>query len=274
MDEYRQANLALWNEWATVHAAMKSEDFSYNIDAFKAGRSTLYQLDIDELGDVNGKALLHLQCHIGLDTLSWARRGAKVTGIDFSDKAIAVAQQVSDECGLGGRFVCAELYQSPEALDETFDVVYTSYGVLSWLPDIPRWGQIVGRFLKPGGVFYIAEIHPYVLMFDEREAKSLRDLRLAFSYFHKPEPSLWPVEGSYADRAAAVTQKFEYEWMYNLGGVINALIAAGLTIEFVREYPFCCYPHFPWMARRDDGWWVQPDGQDLLPMTFTLRAHK
>ena len=274
MDEYRQANLALWNEWAAIHANMKSEDFSYNIEAFKAGRSTLYQLDIDELGDVAGKTLLHLQCHIGLDTLSWARRGACVTGIDFSDKAVAVAQQLSDELGLGGRFICAELYESPALLDETFDVVYTSYGVLSWLPDIPRWGQVAAHFLKPGGVFYIAEIHPFVLVFDERQAKSLRDLRPAFSYFHTPEPTVWPVEGSYADRNAQVTGKIEYSWMYNLGGVNTALIDAGLTIEFVREYPFCCYPHYSWMVRRDDGWWYQPDGEDVLPMTFTLRAHK
>ncbi len=274
MESYLRSNLDLWNEWAVIHANLKSDDYSYNIEAFKRGRSTLYQLDIDEVGDVAGKTLLHLQCHIGLDTLSWARRGARVTGADFSDKAIAVAQGLSDELGLDGRFVRSDLYALPDVLPGQFDVVYTSYGVLSWLPDIARWGQVAAHFVKPGGVFYIAEIHPVPLMFDERAAASLADLRPAFNYFHTPEPSLWPVQGSYADPSAPVRQKVEYNWAYTLGGVATALIQAGLTVEFIHEFPECCYRHFPWMVRGEDGWWRQPDGRDLLPMTFTLRARK
>ncbi len=274
MNEYLQANLKLWNAWAALHAGMRSEEYSYNIDAFKAGRSTLYQLDIDEVGDVAGKSLLHLQCHIGLDTLSWARRGAQVTGADFSDTAIAVAQQVNDELGLGGRFVRSNLYDLPEALNEQFDVVYTSYGVLSWLPDIPRWGQIVGQFLKPGGVFYIAEIHPFLYVFDERNSGNISELRVSYPYFHQPEPTQWPVEGSYADPTAKIGPLTEYGWFFSLSDVINALIDAGLTIEFVREYPFCCFKALSFLKRHDDGWWYPPEGQHLLPMTFTLRAHK
>ena len=274
MNDYLQANLKLWNAWATLHAGMKSEDYSYNIEAFKAGRSTLYPLDIDAVGDVAGKSLLHLQCHIGLDTLSWARRGAKVVGADFSDKAISVAQQVSDDLGLGGRFVLSELYKLPEVLDEQFDVVFTSYGVLGWLPDIPRWGQIVSRFLKPSGVFYIAEIHPFLLTFDERNASSISELRLTYPYFHQPEPTRWPVEGSYADPTAKLGPLTEYGWFFSLSDVINALIQAGLTIEFVREYPFCCFKALSFLERHADRWWYPPDNSDLLPMTFTIRAHK
>lgn len=283
MDQYQQANLELWNDWATRHAAMRSEEFGYNLEAFRAGRCTLYQQDLDDVGPVEGKRLLHLQCHIGVDTLSWARRGARVTGADFSDRAIAVAQGLSDELGLGGRFVCTDLYRLPEVLHERFEVVYTSYGVLSWLRDVPRWGQIVAHFLEPGGIFYLAEIHPMAMVFDERQATSLTELRPTYSYFPQDQPTVWPVEGSYAEprdpaqqagRSAPVEPRLSYEWTYTLGGVVTALIEAGLTIEFVHEYPECCYPHFPWMQRDERGWWRQPDGRDLLPMTLTVRAHR
>ena len=197
-----------------------------------------------------------------------------MVGADFSDTAIAVAQQLNDDLRLGGRFVRSNLYDLPDALNEQFDVVYTSYGVLSWLPDIPRWGQIAGHFVKPGGVFYIAEIHPFLYVFDERNAGSIAELRVSYPYFHQPEPTAWPVEGSYADPTARIGAMTEYGWFFSLSDVINALIDAGLTIEFVREYPFCCFKALPFLERHDDGWWHPPDGQRLLPMTFTLRARK
>lgn len=274
MNPYLQANLNLWNEWATLHANMRSEDFSYNLDAFRAGRSTLYPLDVGEVGDVAGKSLLHLQCHIGFDTLSWARLGATVTGADFSENAVGFAQRISDELGLGGRFVRANIYDLPAVLHETFDVVYTSYGVLSWLPDIPRWAEVAAHFVKPGGVFYIAEIHPIALVFDQDRADCPANLRPVFGYFHTSEPMAWPTEGSYADPHADIAQKVHYEWTYTLADVITSLAQAGLAIEFVHEFPFCCYPHFRFLERRDDHWWYMPDGLEVMPLTFTIRATK
>src|SRR5512139_2419139 len=157
MNEYQQANLALWNEWAEIN--VKSRE--YDVAGFLAGKSSLKSIELEELGEVAGKTLLHLQCHFGLDTLSWARRGAAVTGVDFSDKAVGLAQALAREAGLEARFICSDLYALPEVLSGQFDIVYTSYGVLCWLRDLEQWAELIAHFLKPGGVFYIADFHPF-----------------------------------------------------------------------------------------------------------------
>jgi 2-polyprenyl-3-methyl-5-hydroxy-6-metoxy-1,4-benzoquinol methylase len=139
MDEYRRANLALWNEWTQIHA----QGNTYGIEDFKAGKKQLHSLELAEVGPVAGKSLLHLQCHFGLDTLSWARLGAQVTGIDFSNEAIDLARTLSRECSVPANFICCDLYDLPNHLDGAFDIVYTSYGVLTWLPNITTWAQLV-----------------------------------------------------------------------------------------------------------------------------------
>ena len=156
MDKQLQVNRRNWNERTPVHAA---SDF-YDVEGFKAGRITLRDLERREVGEVSGKTLLHLQCHFGLDTMSWARLGAKPTGVDFSDAAIDLARSLNDELGLGVRFIHSNIYDLPGVLDEQFDIVFTSYGVLCWLPDLDDWARVASNHLKPGGVFYIAEFHP------------------------------------------------------------------------------------------------------------------
>src|SRR3954464_11903705 len=154
-DEYIQSNRKLWNDWTGIHA---QSEF-YDVESFKEGKFRLHPIEKEELGDVRGKTLLHLQCHFGLDTLSWANLGAIVTGADFSDKAIDLARELSRETGLPATFICSNIYDLPAALEGQFDIVFTSHGVLGWLPDMPNWGKVVAHFLKPGGTFYVAEVH-------------------------------------------------------------------------------------------------------------------
>ena len=162
MDERLRVNRDNWNERTPVHAGSDS----YDLAGFKAGRITLTDVERREVGDVSGKTLLHLQCHFGLDTMSWARLGAKATGVDFSDDAITLASALNEELELGARFIRSNVYDLPNALDEQFDVVFTSYGVLNWLPDIAGWAEVVSNHLKPAGVFYIVEFHPFAAVFE------------------------------------------------------------------------------------------------------------
>ncbi len=265
MDTYQHANLALWNEWAEINAKSKS----YDLPGFLAGRCALKSIELEELGEVAGRSLLHLQCHFGLDTLSWARRGAHVTGVDFSDRAVALAQGIAREAGLEARFLCSDLYALPDRLAGQFDIVFTSYGVLCWLRDLPRWAEISAHFLKPGGTFYIAEFHPFLYVLDETPG----DLRVAHPYFYHPEPTAWAVKGSYADREAKVNQPVDYEWAHSLGEIVSALAAAGLRIEFLHEFAQCVDQFLPGMEVGPDGWWRLP-GQPDLPLTFSLKAVK
>src|SRR5271155_2557872 len=164
MDERLKANLDAWNQMARIHAASRG----YRLAELKAGENVLKPIELREVGDVRGKSLLHMQCHFGLDTMSWARLGAKVTGIDFSDRAIALARSLSAELKIPARFIHSNICDAPAALHEQFDIVFTSYGALCWLPDIKRWATIAADFVKPGGFFYIAEFHPLTQMADNR----------------------------------------------------------------------------------------------------------
>jgi SAM-dependent methyltransferase len=208
-----------------------------------------------------------------MDTLSWARLGARVTGVDFSDKAIALARGLALDMGLAADFVCCDLYDLPKLLTGQFDIVFTSYGVLSWLRDLPRWGQIVAHYLKPGGTFYIVELHPLAFVFDD--AQGVSDLRVAYSYFPQGlEPTAWPVQGTYADRTAQVSQPVAYEWTYTLGDVLNALIGAGLRIEFLHEFPVCVDQMLPCMEQGADGWFRLKEKHGAIPFLFSVKATK
>ncbi len=278
MDEYLKANKELWNEITPIHA---KSDF-YDLEGFKSGKSSmLYPIEIEEMGDISGKSLLHLQCHFGMDTLSWARRGAKVTGVDFSDKSIDLARSLSEELGIEAEFICSDIYELPNILDGEFDIVYTSAGVLCWLPDLKRWAEIIAHFLKSGGFFYIFEGHPFSGVFDD--SPDATELKVEYSYFHKPEPTKWepqcdytsPVKGSLKwideDPEAVVTHG-SYEWTHDMGDIINSLIAAGLRIEFLHEFPMIFYKCYPFMKRDDKGSW-RVEG-DKIPLTFSIKATK
>ena len=177
-------------------------------------------------GDVSGKSMLHLQCHFGLDSMGWARLGAKVTGVDFSDKSIALAQEINAELGLDCEFVQSDIMELPDNLSGQFDIVFTSYGVLMWLPDIKRWGEVVAQYLKPGGTFYIIEYHPFAMVFDNDSEKP--ELKAAYPYFHSPEPIRFEADGSYAQPDAKFEGSEQFEWAHSLGDIVNALIEQGL----------------------------------------------
>ena len=238
----------------------------YDVAGFKAGKTTLNPLELEELGDVKNKTLLHLQCHFGLDTLSWAREGAKVTGIDFSEKAITLAKNLAEELSLDARFICSDVYALPENLQGRFDVVFTSYGALPWLPNLEKWANVVAHFLKPGGVFYLAEFHPVLWMFDN----DMR--RLTYPYFNHGA-IVEEANGTYADRDAPICNQ-EITWNHGLGEVISALTGQGLRIEFVHELPYSFYNAFASAVRAADGFYRLKNYENILPLTYSIRATK
>lgn len=265
MDKFRKANLNLWNEWTDIHA--KSEE--YDLEGFKAGKTQLHSIELEELGDVSGKTMLHLQCHFGRDSMMWARLGAEVTGVDFSDKSIALARQLNEELGLNCKFIQSDIMELPENLEGQFDIVFTSYGVLAWLQGLKRWGEVIAHFLKPGGVFYIVELHPVGSMFNDISGET--ELRLKYPYFHSPVPIEFETEGSYADPESNIEQPVQYEWFHSMSDIINALAGAGLKIEFLHEFDYCVYPMMPFLIEKD-GWWHLPEGMPKLPLLFSIRA--
>jgi 2-polyprenyl-3-methyl-5-hydroxy-6-metoxy-1,4-benzoquinol methylase len=267
MDRYLESNRMVWNDWTDLHAT----DSEYDIAAFKAGKCTLHSIEREEFGDVAGKSLLHLQCHFGLDTLSWARRGAIVTGVDFADRAIELARRLSEETEIPARFLCAELEQIPELLQERFDIVFTSYGVLCWLPDIQSWGRTVAELLKPGGTFFIAEFHPFAYVFSDEPGHT--EPTLGYRYFDQHAPMRFENTGSYASPDAPY-RSVTYEWAHSLSEIVNALIAAGLRIESLHEYPYCASEMFPYQIKSEDGWWRMRDPNWSIPLTFSIRATK
>jgi SAM-dependent methyltransferase len=267
-EPFLQANRDRWNELAPLHARTPF----YDVAGFKNGKSSLRPLEAAEVGDVAGKSLLHLQCHFGMDTLSWARLGAQVAGVDFSEEAIALARSLARELGISAEFVCCDLYESPRMLKRSFDVVFTSYGALCWLPDLRRWAATAAHFLKPGGILYVAEIHPFAMVFDDQAAGP--ELRVRYPYFHSPEPLRTEPQGTYADRTAAVQHRTSYEWAHSLSDVVNAVLGAGLRLEFLHEFPYCICGILPGMAPGADGWWRLPEGSGEVPLLFSLRAAK
>ena len=264
MDKRLQVNRKNWNERVPVHAASES----YDVEGFRSGRITLTEIERREVGGVRGKTLLHLQCHFGLDTMSWSRLGAKATGVDFSDAAIDLARSLNDEMGLDARFVCSNVYDLPGVLDERFDVVFASFGVLCWLPDVAAWARVAAERLKPGGVFYMVEFHPFSTVFESNEAGEMTP---TYPYSHH-ELFLEGGEPSYAGDQAIESPV--HEWQHGLGEVVTALIDAGLRIEFLHEFPFTCYQADPVMERGDDGWWRLPKHSDSFPLMFSIRATK
>ncbi len=266
MNSPMENNRRHWNDLVPIHV----KSASYDVDGFKKGRCSLEPIELKVLGDVRGKSLLHLQCHFGLDTLSWARLGAQVTGLDFSQPAIDVARSLSEELNIPARFVCCNLYDAPQHLTEQFDIVFTSYGVLCWLPDIWAWGRTAARFVKPGGTFYIAEFHPTLYIFDEKRPSG--DFKVRYPYFQGQTPLEFEDTGTYADRAAPI-KTHTFEWIHSLSDTITALIKGGLTVHDVQEFPYCAFDFFPDMVKSPhDGYWRMPNGDGMLPMMFSIQA--
>jgi SAM-dependent methyltransferase len=266
VDYYTQANRANWDAWAEINWLSTH----YDVDGFKTGHSSLKSIEREEVGDVAGKTLLHLQCHFGLDTLSWARLGARVTGVDYSEKAITLARSLAEEVKLNADFICADLYTLPEVLHRQYDIVFTSYGVLFWLKDLISWAKIAARYLKPGGTFYIVEHHPLVNVFAEG---AVDKLEIRYPYSHAAEPIAVETHGTYADPDANY-HSVEYCWGYSLGDVINAVIEADMRIVWLHEFPYSSSRRFPFMQQGEDGLWRWQETSNTLPLLFSLKATK
>lgn len=261
-NEYFSANKELWNQRTAVH---KESDF-YNLKGFKAGETVLTPIELNELGEVNGKTMLHLQCHFGMDSLDWARRGAKVTGVDLSDVAIKEAKQLNDELKLGAKFVCCNVYDTSDYLNDLFDIVFTSYGTIGWLPDLQPWAKMISERLKPGGIFYIADFHPVLWMFDDDFT------HIAYSYENR-EVIVTENQGTYTNREAEIKGK-EYGWNHSISELLNALIGAGLQIQFFNEYMYSPYPCFRNIVEFEPGKWHIKGMEGKIPMVYSLKAQK
>ncbi len=264
MEPYEQTNRELWDTLAGWH--VKSE--FYDVEGFKGGKCSLEEIEVSEVGDVAGKSLLHLQCHFGMDSLSWARRGAVVTGVDFSPAAINTARGLAREIGVPATFVCSSVYELDGCLDDTFDIVFTSAGVLCWLSDLDAWARAVAQHLKPGGFFFIREFHPFADVFDDDAPEP----RLRYPYFRTEKPLVYTGQGSYAS-AGNGEEVTSVEWPHSLSEIVNALIGAGLGIEYIHEFDYCSYPHRAFLKERK-GRWTSDHVPKGLPLQFTIRARR
>jgi SAM-dependent methyltransferase len=223
------------------------------------------------LGDVAGRSLVHLQCHFGMDTLSWARLGATVTGVDFSEKAIAAARELSEQSGTPGRFVLSDVYDAAEHLGEQYDVVYTSVGAIGWLPDIARWARVVAALMKSGGTFYMREGHPMLWSLDWRDDGQLL---VVYPYFETIESVEEEVNTTYGGEGT-LEHTTTHSWNHGIAETYTALTDAGLTITSLREHRELEWQGLPTMTRHEDGLWRLPEHQrDLVPLMWTITATK
>ena len=265
-----EENRALWEEWTEIH----TRGGFYDVEGFVDGTTGVKIEDWEqaEVGDVRGKRLLHLQCHFGLDTLSWARLGAEVTGVDFSPRAIAAARDLAARTGLAARFILSSISDLPDALDEPFDVVYTGRGAIGWLPIVKHWAEVACRYVGPGGFLYMHEGHPVLWTFDDGQTVS-NPIRLAYPYWEGDVIST-RVEGSYADRSAQVKAEVEHGWNHGLGEVVTALARRGLRIEFLHEHDFLAWPA-TFLVEAEDGRYRWPEDQPgTLPLMYSLKASR
>jgi SAM-dependent methyltransferase len=263
---WQQANLTSWNQRAALH--VRDATGFYDVDGFLAGRDTLGPIEASEIGEVRGRSLLHLQCHLGLDTLSLARRGATVTGLDFSPVAIAEARSLAARAGLPATFVQADLYEARQALDGRFDMVFSSWGTICWLPDIRGWARVVADMLAPGGTFYFADSHPFALVLDERDGA----IRPTYGWrTPKDRPDAFTDAQSYTGDVFAEPVT-DYNWIHPLSDIVTSLIEAGLTLEYLHEHELLPSKLFPSMVPAGERMFRLPDGAVPMPLAFSLRA--
>ncbi|WP_435367550.1 class I SAM-dependent methyltransferase [Glycomyces tritici] len=262
------ANRAMWDERVPLHAASAL----YDQEGFRAGRDEIRDFEAAEVGDVTGKRLLHLQCHMGQDTLSWARRGAaSVVGLDFSEPAIVVARGLAADIGLADRaaFVVSDVYEAPAAVpDEDYDIVYTGIGALYWLPDIERWAETAASLVAPGGFLYLAEFHPFLNVFGWESVTEAKE-----DYF-RSEPLVTDEPGSYVEIEAETIDNLSYARIHTLGDIVSAICAAGLRLEFLHEHGVTVFQQFPELVRGDDGYFRLPKGRPQLPLMYSLKASR
>ena len=260
--DYINKNREGWNNKLEFH--LQSE--FYDLAGFLNGKSSLQEIELGLLGNLKGKKVLHLQCHFGMDTLSLARMGAETTGVDLSDKAITKAKELTEETGLHANFICCDLYELPNFLNEQFDIVFTTYGTIGWLPDLSKWSSLIKQYLKPGGELIFVEFHPVIWMFDYNFEK------LGYDYFNT-QPIIETESGTYADPDASIEQEL-VSWNHSLGEVLGSLLDAGLAISFFEEYDYSPYACFKGTIEVSPGRYRIGKLEHKIPMVYALKATK
>lgn len=259
-------NREKWDESVPLHVVAPL----YDVPSFLRGRSTLRSIEVKELGSVRGKSLLHLQCHFGLDTLSWGRLGARVTGVDFSLPAVRAARRLAREAGIEARFIRSNVYDLADHLTGQFDIVYTGKGAMCWLPDVDGWAKVVARFLRPGGRFYVLDDHPFAEIFPNDSPCT--SLQPKIPYF-ETGALREEYDRTYAT-SVKMKHKVSYSWLHPLSKTLSALASHGLTIESVREYPYSHWKRYPFMAEDQQGYWHLTQQKGLIPLMWSLTARR
>jgi ubiquinone/menaquinone biosynthesis C-methylase UbiE len=260
--DYLNINRKLWNDKTSIHY---QSDF-YDVESFNQGKDSLNPIEIELLGDISGKSVLHLQCHFGMDSISLARRGARVTGIDLSDESIKQARELNEKSGTKVDFVLSDVYSLPQNLNRQFDIVFTSYGTVGWLPDMDKWAAVIQHFLKPGGKFIMVEFHPVVWMFDD----NFKEIIFKYS---DVDPIIEELEGTYANREANIKNQ-SVSWNHGLATVINALLKKGLVLEGFQEYDYSPYNCFNNTVETENGKFQIKGLEGKIPMLYSVSALK
>ena len=259
---YIELNRRAWNNQVEPHI---NSDF-YNMKGFLAGETSLNSIELEMLGDIKGKKVLHLQCHFGQDTLSLARMGAEVTGVDLSDVAIDKAKQLNQDLGLAVKFVCCDIYDLPNHLDEKFDIVFTTYGTIGWFPDLDKWASLISKYLKLEGKFVFVDFHPFVWMYDNDFTK------FEYSYFKK-EAIVETENGSYADRDSDL-ERTTVGWNHSISEVVNSLLNNGIQISALDEFDFSPYNCFKNMEEYEPKKYRIKNFEDKLPLVYSIKGVK
>ena len=252
--------------WDSVTPGHLTSEF-YDLESFRAGRDTIDDVESALVGNVSGKQLLHLQCHFGLDTMSWTRRGAIATGVDFSEVAIQAARELAASLNLDTQFEVGDVLDLE--LGRQFEIVFTSHGILGWLPELKSWGETIARHLQPGGKVVVVDSHPVLQAFDDERTDGA--MRLRYDYFAR-DALAFEEEGSYADPSAPCTRTVER--IHPIPDILGGLVNAGLTIERFEEYDRVAWQAMPHMIEDDSGWWRLPPDQPGIPLMFSVVATK
>jgi SAM-dependent methyltransferase len=263
-----RANQANWDARTPVHLASRFYGLDQDLDPDR----WFAPFEWGDLGELTGRDLLHLQCHLGTETLAFARRGARATGLDFSPASVAAANDIADKAGLDVRYVQANVYDAVDALQgRKFDVVYTGKGALCYLPDLDRWADVVARLLRPGGRLYVVEFHPLLNALGPKPAPGEGpELLLRHDYLGGAGPVHRDARHTYTDGPAVQGATDSYEWMHGMGEVLNTLTRAGLTLRSLRETEELPWQRWPQMRRTDSGWWRLPEPR--IPLLYGLLA--
>ncbi len=276
-DEHEPSNVAEmidvnrnnWDARTPIHVASEF----YGLNEARDSGHWFADFEWPDLGDLTGRDVLHLQCHLGTETLAFAERGATTTGLDFSGAAVAEARRIARDAGREVTYVEADVHDAVDALDgRRFDVVYTGKGALWYLPDLARWARTVAGLLRPGGFLYLVEFHPLLQSLGAVPEPGEQHLRLRQDYLGGRGPLRVEVAHTYTDGPPLDQATTCYEWRHGLGDIVTALLGAGLSIEVLRETELLPWPRFPGMVPADGGWWRLPDHDPKIPLMFALRA--